>query len=86
MQPTSDPKLRLRTDAVRGAMAARSITTYEQLADRLDISLSTVKRVMRGEQQPSAAFIAAVCVHLGLEFAVFLDVQAPVAKPRKVAA
>jgi transcriptional regulator with XRE-family HTH domain len=58
-------------------MAARGITSNESLADRLGLSLSTVKRVMSGEQQPSSAFIAAVCIHLGLEFSVFLDVEAP---------
>ena len=60
---------------MRGAMSSRGIATNEALATRLGISLSTVKRVMSGKQEPSAVFIAAVVAHLGLEFSVFLDIE-----------
>lgn len=68
-----EPRLTLRVDAVRGAAAAHGVHGNEQLAIRLDQSLSTVKRVMSGEQQPSAAFIASVVVNLGLDFSLFLE-------------
>lgn len=71
--PTGTPSLRLRHDAVRGAMAAQGITSNEDLARLLGLGLSTVKRVMSAQQQPSAPFIAAIRLRLGLPFDLIVE-------------
>jgi transcriptional regulator with XRE-family HTH domain len=49
-------------------MSARGITSNEGLALVLGVSLATVKRTMRGDQPPSAVFLAALKLRLGLDF------------------
>ena len=49
-------------------MSARGITSNEALALTLGVSLATVKRVMGGQQPPSAVFLAALKLRLGLDF------------------
>lgn len=73
MQTASAAKLRLRTDAVRGAMASRGITSLDALADRLSLSRATVVRIMSGKHEPSSAFIAGVHTRLGVPFDLIID-------------
>lgn len=82
----SAPRLRVRGDAIRGAMAAQGIRGNEEFARHLGLGLSTVKRVMSGQQQPSAPFIAAARLRLGLPFDLIVEAVPTAAVPKRPAA
>lgn len=54
-------------------MSARGISGNDQLSRTLGISLATVKRVMGGQQPPSAVFVAALRLRLGLDFDIAVE-------------
>lgn len=68
VQQAKPATLRLRIDAIRGAMASQGITSVDRLAITIGISRATAFRIMGGSQEPSAAFIAGLRLRLGLPF------------------
>lgn len=74
MTPTRQAAtLRLRVDAVRGAMAAHGITSQEQLAEVLGVSRDTVKRAFSGRFAPGDALIAGLRLRLRLPFDLIVE-------------
>lgn len=64
---------KLRSEPIRGAMASRGLTSYDELADLLGLSRATVIRIMSGKQRPSQPFSSGVHVRLRLPYDLFLD-------------
>lgn len=80
MQPNRPATLRLRSDAIRGAMASQGITSVDRLAAVIGVSRATAFRIMSGSQEPSAAFVAGLRLRLGLPFDLSVEaVEASIA-------
>ncbi|WP_139794597.1 helix-turn-helix domain-containing protein [Prescottella equi] len=64
---------KLRVEPIRGAMASRGVTSYDELAELLGLSRATVIRIMCGKQNPTQPFTAGIHVRLSLPYDLFLD-------------
>lgn len=82
MQET-EPQLRLRSDAIRGAMKARNIPNISSLAQELGASRTTMYDAMAGRVQPGPELIAAIRLRLKLPWDFIVDaVEVPVESRR----
>ena len=82
MNASKPDTLRLRTDAIKGAMAVHGITSQEELANILGVGRATVIRAFSGGR-PGDALIAGLRLRLNLPLDLIVE-AVPAAKTKRL--
>lgn len=69
MTDTNRPRIRLQPNVIHQTVKALNLPSRDELARRMNVSTATAYRVEMGKVDPSPAFIAALMIVSGKEFA-----------------